>query len=364
VQSEIYKKLQEQLDQYSCGFPKTESGIEFKILEKLFTEEEAEMFLSLSLKVETPEEVAKGLGRDPDDVAPILHRMAEKGTIYRLHRGETVKYGAMPYMLGIWEFQVGKLDNELAELCEQYFEEGFLSSSTTVDPLMRPIPINQAIEVSHHVATYNDAREIVKKQDFIALCKCICRFQKGLLDTSCGKPIETCLNFGSNGQAYIDLGAGHQITVEEALKVLDQAEEVGLVLQPSNSQNPFAICSCCGDCCAILRGLNKLDRPAEVVISNYFAAVSPDLCDGCEICLDRCQMGAITINEDDVADINLDRCIGCGLCVTKCPSEALRLEAKSESQSRQPPKTEQEKMLMIAQKRGKSLTPLAFKTAS
>ncbi len=50
--SEVYKELRKQLGQYSCGFPTTESGVEFKILEKLFTEEEAKMFLSLSLKAE------------------------------------------------------------------------------------------------------------------------------------------------------------------------------------------------------------------------------------------------------------------------------------------------------------------------
>lgn len=99
--SEVYEKLREQLDQYSCGFPTTESGVEFKILKKLFTEEEAEMFLSLSMKLETPEEVAQRLGREPEAVASILHRMSEKGTVFPWRRGEMVKYGMAPFMLGI-----------------------------------------------------------------------------------------------------------------------------------------------------------------------------------------------------------------------------------------------------------------------
>lgn len=37
--SKIYYELREQLDQYSVGFPTTTSGVEKKILEKLFTEE-------------------------------------------------------------------------------------------------------------------------------------------------------------------------------------------------------------------------------------------------------------------------------------------------------------------------------------
>lgn len=360
--SEVYKKLREQLDQYSCGFPATESGVEFKILERLFTEEEAKMFLSLGLKVETPEEVAQRLELEPEAVSSILHQMSEKGSVFRWRSGETVKYGAMPFMLGIYEFQLGVMDGEMAGLYEQYFEEAFLGSTTTVEPLMRTIPVNRSVEVSHPIATYEDSREIVKRQKLIALAKCICRVQQGLLDKSCDKPVEVCFMFGSWGQHYIDQGMARQITVEEALKILDEAEEAGLVSQPSNSQNPGGMCNCCGDCCAILRGLNKLPRPAEVVISNYFAAVDPELCTCCETCIERCQMGAIALNEDEVAEVNLDRCIGCGLCVTTCSGEALHLEIKPGEEHRKPPETSGEAMTMMAQKRGKSLTPLAFKT--
>jgi Pyruvate/2-oxoacid:ferredoxin oxidoreductase delta subunit len=364
MSSEVYKELREQLDQYSCGFPTTESGVEFKILEKLFTEKEAKMFLSLSFKAETPEEVAQRLGREPVPVASILHQMGEKGIVFRLRKGETVKYGSAPFMLGIYEFQLGRMDSEMAGMYEQYFEEAFLSSTTTVDPLMRSIPVNRSLEVSHPVATYEDSRAIVKSKKFIALAKCLCRVQQGLLDKSCDKPVEVCLLFESWGQHYIDLGMARRITVEEALKVLDESEEAGLVTQPANDQNPGGLCNCCGECCAILRGLNKLPRPAEAVLSNYFAVVEPELCTGCETCLERCQMGAIALNDGGVAEINLDRCIGCGLCVTTCADEALHLEIKAESQRRNPPETGRQAMIMMAKKRGKSLTPFALKATS
>ncbi len=212
------------------------------------------------------------------------------------------------------------------------------------------------------MATYDDSRAIVKKKKLIALSDCICRVQQGLIDKGCDKPLEVCFQFGATAQYYIDRGMAREITVEEALKVLDQSEEAGLVTQPVNDQNPGGMCNCCGECCAILRGLNKLARPAEVVISNHFCVVDPDLCDGCETCLERCQMGAIVINDDDVAEINLDRCIGCGLCVTTCSGEALHLAIKKKDQQRKPPETGREGIVMMAEKRGKSLTPLAFNT--
>jgi hypothetical protein len=38
---DIYQELRKQLDMYSLGFPATESGIELKILKKLFRKDDA-----------------------------------------------------------------------------------------------------------------------------------------------------------------------------------------------------------------------------------------------------------------------------------------------------------------------------------
>ena len=53
---DVYSLLREQLDQYSIGFPATESGVELRILRKLFTAEEAAMYLRLSLLLEWVEQ--------------------------------------------------------------------------------------------------------------------------------------------------------------------------------------------------------------------------------------------------------------------------------------------------------------------
>ena len=77
--SEIYYQLRERIDQYSVGFAATESGIEIKILEKLFTEEEAEMYLNLKLELQSAEDIAKKINSDPKVVEELLQRMTEKG---------------------------------------------------------------------------------------------------------------------------------------------------------------------------------------------------------------------------------------------------------------------------------------------
>jgi ferredoxin len=117
---------------------------------------------------------------------------------------------------------------------------------------------------------------------------------------------------------------GKQIDTEKAIHLLTEAQKAGLVTQPATAQNPLGMCNCCGDCCGVLRALKLSDKPAQHVTSNYQAAVDADSCVGCEACVDRCQMHAITM-KNDLAEMNLDRCIGCGLCITVCPSGSLRL---------------------------------------
>jgi Pyruvate/2-oxoacid:ferredoxin oxidoreductase delta subunit len=361
MSDDVYSKLREQLDQYSIGYPETESGVEIKILKKLFTEEEAELFLLLNLIAETPEVISERAGQDQKELAGILHQMAEKGLVFRLKKGDRIKYAAVPFMIGIYDFQGGNIDRELAELFEQYCEEGFDQAKAKGAVVMRPIPVHRSIDISHTVATYEDSREIVKDKKRIAVMNCICRNQQKLIGKGCEKPIEVCMTFGPFADYFIDRKEAREITVEDAFEILERSEKAGLVPQPSSSQNPVALCNCCGDCCAMLGALNKQPQPAQMVVSNYYAVVDPDLCTACETCLERCQMSAIALNEDDIAQVNIDRCIGCGLCVDTCTGQALRLEHKPEGQRVIPPKKEGYVQKEMAKKRGASLTPFALR---
>jgi Na+-translocating ferredoxin:NAD+ oxidoreductase RNF subunit RnfB len=93
-------------------------------------------------------------------------------------------------------------------------------------------------------------------------------------------------------------------------------------------------------------------HPAQDVRSSYFAKVQPDDCSGCELCIERCQIEAIRMNEDNAAVVDLNRCIGCGLCVTTCPTDAVALVKKPESELYEPPKDLNEVHEIMARKRG------------
>jgi electron transport complex protein RnfB len=331
---DIFRKLQKRLDGYSLGFPETDSGIELEILRELFTEEDAGMFLNLTQRLEKPEDVALRMGRPSDEVAAQLNDMYERGLLFRLKKGDTVK----PHM---------------ASLVEKYMQEGFHNAITTGAPaFLRTVPVHRTLKVVHNVAAYEDASEILRKADKIVVTDCICRKQKRLVGQGCDKPLEACFMFGSMGQYYVDRKMGREIGVDEAIRILTEAQEAGLVTQPATAQNPAGMCNCCGDCCGVLTSLKRHPKPAEIVFSNYFAEVDKDLCSGCETCLERCQMEAIKMDEEDLAGIDLDRCIGCGLCVAACPEEAIQLILKPEALRRTPPENSLGQMAFMAETRG------------
>ena len=51
--------------------------------------------------------------------------------------------------------------------------------------------------------------------------------------------------------------------------------------------------------------------------------ISKEMCTGCEICVDECRVGAISM-EEDIAFINEEKCIRCGVCHDVCSEDAVR----------------------------------------
>ncbi|UCD57794.1 MAG: 4Fe-4S binding protein [Candidatus Hydrogenedentota bacterium] len=353
---DIFRTLQERLDKYSLGFPATESGIEIKILKELFSDEDAAMFLELTPEPESPESIASRIDRHVGEAEAQLEDMTKRGLLFRLREGDSYMYCAIPFVHGVFEFQVMRLGRKLSEMMEQYLAEKFEHSLVEgMDAFIRTIPVQYAIDPKQEIASYEDVCEILRSTDTIVLTECACRKQRHVIDQACDKPLEACFMFGAMGQYYLDHDMGRKIDSDEAIRIVTEAQKAGLVTQPGTSQNPGGMCNCCGDCCGFLRSLNKHPKPAEMVFSNHYAEVDVDTCTGCEACVEICQMDAVKMINECEAEINLDRCIGCGLCVTACPTEALQLTPKPEEKRRTPPATGLEQMKLMAQKRGLSI---------
>jgi Na+-translocating ferredoxin:NAD+ oxidoreductase RNF subunit RnfB len=133
--------------------------------------------------------------------------------------------------------------------------------------------------------------------------------------------------FNDRAVRRIEDGRGQEVSKEEFFEILNKYQKAGFVLQPQNNQNPSYMCVCCGCCCGVLSMAKQFPNPAEYYSSDFYAQSNPELCNGCEVCVTRCQMDAITM-VDEKAIVDLNRCIGCGNCVATCGQKAMILIKK------------------------------------
>jgi NAD-dependent dihydropyrimidine dehydrogenase PreA subunit len=279
--------------------------------------------------------------------------MYQKGLILKIKKeGRPALYMALQFAIGIWEYHVNDLDPELARDVGEYIPTLLDPALWKKAPQLRTIPVNTSIDHKLEVLPYENAEELVKAQEKYLVAPCICRKEKKLLDEGCERPEENCLIFGRGAELYHDRGIGRYIDQEEALDILKKAEDAGLVLQPSNSKDIVNICCCCGCCCGVLRTIKQHPKPATIVSSPFTCEAVQETCIGCGVCVNRCQMDAISLEEDKVV-LDQDRCIGCGLCVPTCLTDSLSLIRKPESDQRHVPKTFLDAMIRLMQKRGK-----------
>ena len=324
----IYRNLQIHLNKMPIGFPSSESGTDIKVLKAYFAPDEALLATYLEYNPTSLKKIqsrTKNLGMTLEQTEQKLDSMVQKRIISK--NGKF--YGNLPYAIGFFETHINRLTKEMAEAFDEYslpFIKEFLGEKTGF-PQMRTVPINAAITHENNVMSYDNAREILENVEGpYAVAPCVCVQARELVGKKCEHDmIERCM---VNSQSYIDAGDAREITKEEAVKILQKAEESGLVIQPGNVKNAGGFCLCCGCCCGILSHAKMLDKPAELFATNYFSEVDEEECTGCRTCEDVCPMDAPIV--DEVSHINRERCIGCGVCVPKCPSEAIYLRDKEE----------------------------------
>lgn len=338
----IWEQLREAMDQYGTGYNATESGVEIEILKRLFNEEEARMYIQCTGQLEQAAVIAERAGRAPEEVLPLLRRMAANGLLFSTPAQkieEATEFSAAAWIGGIIEFQSslpGRMNPELAGLFVSYLKDEFVFRG---NPLLRTvpatttIPVNRELEDTRQVAPYDSVRELIKKQDKVLLAPCACCDLAGHL-TVIDQPHEVCMLFGIMGDSFHDRGIGRWIPREEALKVLEKCHEAGLIHQATDLLKPECICNC-GKFCGSLMTMKRHPRPAEASRSNYYAEVDASFCVSCEECVSHCHMSAIAMGQG--AEVDRDRCIGCGVCVRTCPVGALSVKLKAEADRYVPP---------------------------
>lgn len=356
MSEKLYQKLAEYLDKLPGGFGISNSGADLRLLRRLFTPKEAELAMQLTLDAKPVEAIAWHTRLPVAETAHRLKEMAEKGLILSFQSAEgAILYQAAPFVVGIYEFQVNRMNQGFLQDLEDYFASRQPRSQPVQKsiPQMRTIPIEESIDLPLEALPYEHVKVLINAHDRFAVAPCICRRRARMKDEGCDAPEETCLMFGDFADFYVRTGRGRSIDKPDVFELVNRANKANLVLNPTNSKFVGAICCCCGCCCGILQGLQSYPKPAEEVASAFIASFDSDMCTDCRVCTDRCQMQAFTVKDDRVMQ-NPDRCIGCGLCVSTCPSGALTLLRKPAKKLYEPPSTMQETWRTIALDRAHS----------
>ncbi len=186
------------------------------------------------------------------------------------------------------------------------------------------------------VIPLQDAEKIMDLCSPIALMSCICRIAARARDER-NELDYTCMGMGvgmfkwerwperyKGGVKFVDPEGG-----KEWLRRLNKE---GFVHQLMAFGSPYigGFCMCDYPDCNSVR--NAVDFDIGITLrSHYVAHIDYDKCNGCGICAQRCQFGAlkfeVTYNQ---ANVDQFKCYGCGLCETGCPRGAIKLlERKS-----------------------------------
>jgi electron transport complex protein RnfB len=357
MSEDAYRRLAQRLDAIPNGFPATESGVELRLLAKIFTPEEAALASVMRLAREPAADIADRAGVEPDAARRTLKGMARKGLIYAGKGEGQLVFWLMPFAVGIYEEQLPRLDVELAALFEEYVQETRGGAIVRDAPsIHRVIPVEEAIPFDLEIFPYERATEMLEGAASWGVRDCICRVQRRLIGKGCDHPVENCLVFAPVEGAFAGSEIDRAITKEEALRILHEAEEAGLVHTTGNYRDRhYYICNCCTCSCGILRSVAEFGVPTAVAHSDFHAVVDAELCIGCGDCVERCQFGALAV-PDDVCEVDYGRCVGCGVCATVCPTDALHLERRPEGKAAPLPADRKEWMTQRAHERGISMS--------
>ena len=222
-----YQRLAERLNELPHGFPPTGDGIELRLLANLFTPEEATVAAQLRLTLETVDQIAECVGVDRTPLRKQLKGMARRGLITagRLQGG--MGYGLLPFVVGIYEMQVGTIDAELARLFERYYREAFGQALADEPSVHRVIPVGESVRVDTEVHPYESAAQIISNAKAWGVVDCICRKQKALIGDPCEHPLDVCMVMSQTPGAFDSSSNVQALTREQAMTTLRRAAEAG-----------------------------------------------------------------------------------------------------------------------------------------
>jgi len=318
----LYTKLAEEI---GAG----ESKVVARIFQALLDDAEATLVLAASPPA-TTDELSRKTGIDAVTIDTMIEGLFRKGLLFKSRKGDSTRYYRVRNVLQFHDATAVMQDPPPAmlELWREYTRTEWEAQHTLLETVlpravMRVVPINVSLEPNPQVLASDDVGRLIDGARTIAVTRCSCR----AIDGACGKPREVCLQLDKAADYAIERGTGRKLSHAEARRMLELCETEGLVHVAENKQGVgHVICNCCRDCCinwpSVETGVGKFVSP-----SRFRAVIDPDECTGCELCIERCFFGAMTmVDGDSLAAVDEAKCMGCGVCRVACVVDAIGMQ--------------------------------------
>jgi Na+-translocating ferredoxin:NAD+ oxidoreductase subunit B len=330
----IYKELSDKLGVW-------ESERFLKILAAMLTPEEARICLEL-FEPATCKELAGRLGINEKELSPKLDVLVDKGmltrglTQYAFHTtllafhhdciADTAPHTG-PYALSeevkeLWaDFYYNEWSYHFLKHTEEFIK--MTGRNLPIWPAIGALERSPDIKPEDILPEENWKLRIENAKSRI-LAPCGCRISWG---HKCDLPLMTCFACFDRprGEYYLNQPGRmlKEVSLEESLEVVRQAEEAGLV--------HWGDCYCCSCCCENLFPVTREKRWDLMTPNRFLAIVAEEKCNGCKVCVKRCPFDAVVMKpgetpKEQKAGVDPEMCKGCGLCVITCKTNALTLK--------------------------------------
>lgn len=365
-----YQKLYQRLDMMPVGA--SEHPTFYKILRLLFDDEEAGIAAKMPIRFSTLSAIQKRTGLSEAHLKKKLETMAQKGLLIDIEEvGKETYYVLLPTVIGFFEFSMMRFRDDFDQkLLSKFYDEYMLGDPQNFflkqalageTQLVRTLVHEDTLkpEIYSEVLDYEKATELIKNAEQCGVSICHCRHVKMHANQACEHPLRTCLTLGSGSDYLIRRKLAEPIEKAEALDIIANAREMGMVQLADNVKKSVGfICNCCKCSCTILEGFRRLQFDEKrMFTSNYFPHLNNEKCLFCGKCVRACPLDCISITNEAGSDgpkkvvIDENVCIGCGVCATMCRQQALEMAPRPQRVFT--PRHSIERILLMALERGK-----------
>lgn len=336
VGKNVYQKLGQKIDNLTMKTPWNETFHE--ILKELYTREEADIIVKMPFVLSDFDKILKITKYEEAKLRKILDALCSKGLVMDLWLGDEFYYMPSPIIVGIFEFTMMRTNENLdvkkiAKLFYKYMEDKSFQEANfgrwNKVSFMRTLPHEGALAQGGYVEIldYEKAESIIESSNKFSIGICSCRHERFHIGRKkCDVPLETCTSFGLAADFLIKRNLAKEVSKSEMLEHFSRSKEMGLVLNADNvKSNVTFICHCCKCCCNVLLGISELGYTNTIVTSNFISDIKRDKCISCGVCVNKCPVNAIKMNQGEIPEIDLSICIGCGVCALMCKTKAIKL---------------------------------------